>query len=53
MMKYMSKKEEVSKSRVINEEQIQLVLTEFYKANVGVQNFEALKKFFDELPETK
>ena len=49
----MSKKDEVNKSKVINEEQIQAVLAEFYKANVGIQNFEALKKFFDELPETK
>ena len=39
-----------NKNKVISEEQIQAVLTEFYKANVGIQNFEALKKFFEELP---
>ena len=47
----MSKEKSKQESKIINEEQIQLVLTEFYKANVGIQNFEALKKFFEELPD--
>lgn len=33
----------------ITNEDIEKVLAEFYRANVGVQNFESLKKFFENL----
>jgi len=37
----------------ITKEQIEAIITEFYKLNAPVQNFEALRKMLAELPEVK
>jgi len=37
----------------ISKQQIDAIIAEFYKLNAPVQNFEALRKLFAELPEEK
>ena len=35
----------------ITKEQIEIIITEFYKLNAPIQNFEALRKLLSELPD--
>lgn len=38
--------------KLINQEQINSIIAEFYKINAPVQNFEALRKMLTELPDS-